>query len=100
MEKVKDGLKDVQLRRRRRPSGEACDAVVCNMLTLGFLWAILVARSDGLLGYMGLEPRRAVYTCETKLDTIRFSKVFETTGVEGVQKQEGRAGEEGPAVFS
>lgn len=70
------------------------------MLTLESLWATLIARSGGPLRCMDLEPRREVCTCETKLDTIRFSEVFETTGVEGVQKGEGRAGEEEPGVFS
>lgn len=49
-------------RRRRRLGGEACDALVCNVSTFGFLWAILAARSNGQLGCMALEPRRAVYT--------------------------------------
>ena len=52
------------------------------------------------VGMHGSGAQESSLYLRNKLDPIRFSEVFETTAVEGVQKGEGRAGVEEPVVFS
>lgn len=41
--------------------GQACDTLVCNVLTLEFQWDVPLESSNEQLGHLGLEPERFIY---------------------------------------